>query len=88
MTRSRPRMFRDTRSRSFNGGASRVFQFDASTGTRGDFPQSIDVTDDGEMIAIIGFSSDGDQVSPRIAVARVVGLENALFIDGFEGGTR
>lgn len=72
----------------FNGGASRVFQFDASAGTRGDFPQSIDVTDDGEQIAIIGFSSDNDQAAPRIAVARVVGLENALFIDGFEGGTR
>ena len=70
----------------FNGGAPRVFAFDAALGLQADLPQSIDVSDDGEQIVITGYTDNPDRTRQRFGIARFIGLENALFADGFEGG--
>ncbi len=70
----------------FNGGQPRVFVFDPALGTQSDLPQSIDATADGEQIVVTGYTDDEPRARQRFGVARFIGLENALFIDGFEGG--
>ena len=71
----------------FNGGQPQVFEFDPALGPQSDIPQSIDVSDDGEQIVVTGFTDNTDRTRQRFGIARFIGRENALFIDGFEGGT-
>lgn len=68
----------------FNGGQPRVFAFDPALGPQSDQPQSIDVSDDGEQIVVTGFTDNQSRTVQRFGVARFIGLENALFADGFE----
>ena len=70
----------------FNGGQPRVFVFDPALGAQSDIPQSIDASADGEQIVVTGYTDNEDRTRQRYGVARFVGLENALFIDSFEGG--
>lgn len=70
----------------FNGGAPFVFQFDPALGPQTELPQMIDVSEDGEQIVITGYTDNETRTIQRFAVARLIGLENAIFIDGFEGG--
>ena len=71
---------------SFNGGQPQVFAFDPALGPQSDIPLSIDVSDDGEQIVVTGFTDNEPRTIQRFGVARLIGLENALFADGFEGG--
>ena len=70
---------------SFNSGQPRVFQFDPALGTQSDRPESIDVSGDGEQIVVTGYTDNEDRTRKRFGIARFIGLENALFADGFEG---
>lgn len=70
----------------FNGDQPQVFEFDPALGPQSDIPQSIDVSDDGEQIVVTGFTDNTDRTRQRFGIARFIGLENALFADGFEGG--
>lgn len=69
----------------FNGGQARVFVFDAALGPQADFIQSVDVSDDGEQIVVTGYTDNEPRTVQRFGIARFIGLENALFADGFEG---
>ena len=70
----------------FNGGQPRVFEFDPALGIQSDIPQSIDVSEDGEQIVVTGYTDNTDRIRQSFGIARFIGLEKALFIDGFEGG--
>ncbi len=70
----------------FNGGEASVFAFDPTLGPQFDLIQTIDVSGDGKQIVITGYTENEALDRNRVAVARLVGLENALFLDGFEGG--
>lgn len=70
----------------FNGGQARVFVFDAALVPQADIPLSIDVSDNGEQIVATGFTDNEPRTVQRFGIARFIGLENALFADGFEGG--
>ena len=72
----------------FNGGEARVFAFDPALGPQFDLIQTIDVSGDGKQIVVAGYTENEALDRNRIAVVRLVGLENALFIDGFEGGVQ
>lgn len=68
----------------FNGGAPRVFQFDPALGPQADLPQSIEVSEDSEQIVITGYTDNESRTIQRFGVARLIGFNDALFIDGFE----
>lgn len=70
----------------FNGGQPRVFVFDPALGPQSDLPQSIDVSDDGEQIVVTGYTDNADRTRQRFAIARFIGLGDAIFADRFEGG--
>ncbi|MBY6203546.1 hypothetical protein [Halomonas denitrificans] len=70
----------------FNGGEAIVFAFDPALGPQFDLIQTVDVSGDGQQILVTGYTENEALDRNRIAVVRLVGRENALFIDGFEGG--
>lgn len=68
----------------YNNGQSHVFVFDAALGDQSDFPQSIDVSKDGLQIVVTGYTDDEPRTRQRYGVARFIGLEHPIFLDGFE----
>lgn len=75
----RPDGSADTR---FNGGQPHIMPFDSSLGLQGDYPVSIELSDNGEQILVTGYIANPDLTTYRIGVARFTGLD-LIFEDGF-----